>query len=501
MLESGFGAGKMTSIVTARLTEVPTVSDYSLGQGPRAIYSGPIAIWLPPLARIAMKHISRIAFCGLLLATTTARGDDWPGWMGPERDNIWREQGILESFPKGGPNVLWRTPIADGYAGPSVADGRVFVMDFVRDSDAPGGNGAGPDRPGIERIHCLDQQTGQILWTHKYPVTYTIAYPAGPRCTPLVHEGIVYALGAVGDLHALDPKTGDIIWSKNLRKIYKTTAPMWGYAAHPLILGDMLITLAGGKGSQVVALNKNTGKEIWRALSTPKIGQGYSPPTLIEFEGTRQLIIAQPDKISGLDPRSGDVIWSEPYQADNGAMIMAPVLVDGHLFIGSFNNRNLLVELTSDPPGAKTRWRDKPRHGMSPVNNQPLVNGNVIYGVGQNGWLGAVELPSGDVLWSTPHPIANRPAKFATAMIVRQGNSDRYWFFTEKGDLVIGRLTPKGFKEIDRTHLLEPTAYAFGRDVAWCPPAFAGKCMFVRNGKECICVDLSVGQDRTPRRN
>src|SRR5690606_16803318 len=132
-------------------------------------------------------------------------------------------------------------------------------------------------------------QTGKELWAHEYPVVYTISYSAGPRCTPLVHDGKVYTLGAEGDLICFTAEDGKVVWSKDLKKEYDTTAPMWGYAAHPLIDGDKLITLAGGTGSQIVALDRNTGEEIWRSLDTPEKGQGYVPPSIINAGGVRQL--------------------------------------------------------------------------------------------------------------------------------------------------------------------------------------------------------------------
>lgn len=140
------------------------------------------------------------------------RGDDWPQWMGPGRDNVWREKGILERFPQGGARVLWRTPIAGGYAGPAVASGRVFVTDFVPE----GGEAAdGPRQKGgrgTERVLCLDAGTGAILWTHDEPETYTISYPSGPRCTPLVDGDRVYTLGAEGRLVCLRVADGAVEW-------------------------------------------------------------------------------------------------------------------------------------------------------------------------------------------------------------------------------------------------------------------------------------------------
>jgi outer membrane protein assembly factor BamB len=430
-----------------------------------------------------------LVFACVSLVLVSAVADDWPQWMGPQRDNVWRESGLLDKFPKDGPKIAWRVPVAGGYAGPAVANGRVYVTDFAKQGDSPGDNFDRKKLQGTERVLCLDEKTGKELWKHEYPVTYAISYPGGPRCTPLINEGKVYTLGAEGNLFCFDGASGKVIWSKELQKAYNTTAPLWGYAAHPLIDGKKLITLAGGKGSQADALDKETGDENWKTLDRPEIGQGYVPPTIIEAGGKRQLILVKPDAVSSVDPETGKPYWSVPYTADNGAVIMTPVFTAGYLYQGGFNNRNLLVKLATDKPAAETVWKDKARKGVSPINVQPIADDETIYGVDQSGQLTAFKLPDGDRTWQSPQPIGERPANSGTAFIVRQG--DRYWFFTEKGDLVIGDLSPEGYKEIDRAHVIEPTADAFGRSVVWCMPAFANKKMFVRNDAECICVDLA----------
>ena len=149
---------------------------------------------------------------------------DWPQWMGPNRDGVWPETGILEKFPEGGPKVLWRTARSPaGYSGPAVADGKVYVTDRVLAKGAM--NPADPfdsktEVKSTERVLCLDAKTGKEIWKHEYDCPYQISYPAGPRCTPTVHGGKVYALGAMGDLFCLDAKTGKPIWSKNFPKDY-----------------------------------------------------------------------------------------------------------------------------------------------------------------------------------------------------------------------------------------------------------------------------------------
>ena len=209
---------------------------------------------------------SFLCVVGCVLSAGFAVADDWPQWLGPKRDGVWRETGLIESFPKGGPKVVWRTPIAGGYAGPAVAGGKVYVTDRVLAKGAKN-----PDDPfdlknkiaSTERVLCLDQKTGKELWKHEYDCPYQISYPAGPRCTPLVHGGKVYALGAMGNLTCLEADGGKVVWQKDFKKDYGAKPALWGYAAHPQLDGKKLITLVGGEGSHVVAFDKDTGKEIW----------------------------------------------------------------------------------------------------------------------------------------------------------------------------------------------------------------------------------------------
>src|SRR5438132_58892 len=170
--------------------------------------------------------------------TSAGRADDWPQWFGPQRDGVWRESGLIEKFPAGGPKVLWRTPIGGGYAGPAVAAGKVYVTDRVLPAGAsnPESGFKVVRTKGRERILCLDEKTGQLVWKHEYDCPYQVQYPAGPRTTPVVHGDRVWTLGAMGDLICLDT-AGKLIWSKNLAKEYDVDPPRWGFSAHPLLDG------------------------------------------------------------------------------------------------------------------------------------------------------------------------------------------------------------------------------------------------------------------------
>ena len=156
-----------------------------------------------------------------------AFADDWAQWGGPQRDSVWRETGIVKTLPKADANGflprVWSMPIGEGYAGPAVANGRVFVMDMVEKRG----------RRGKERVLCLDANTGKVIWKHAYDVLYGISYPAGPRSTPVIYDGRVYTVGAVGDFFCFEEKTGKILWQKNFVKEFGTPLPIWGMVASP----------------------------------------------------------------------------------------------------------------------------------------------------------------------------------------------------------------------------------------------------------------------------
>ncbi len=431
-----------------------------------------------------------LATVALLTTFCPAAGaDDWPQWMGPQRDNVWRESGLIETFPNGGPKILWRTPVAGGYAGPAVAGGRVFVTDYVTSEDVKVENFQRKQYTGTERVLCLEEATGKELWKHQYPVTYGISYPAGPRCTPNVSDGNVYTLGAEGNLFCFDAASGQIKWSRDLTSEYNTKTALWGYAGHPLIDGDRLICVVGGQGSHVVAFDKRTGTELWRSLTSSE--QGYSPPTMIEAAGVRQLILFHPDGVTSVDPESGRQYWTVDYQATNGSVIMSPLQSGNLLYAAGYSNKNILIELSADQPSAAVLWRDEAKTAISPVNVQPFLQGDFLYGFDQSGVLYGVELKTGKRVWESTEPLSSkRPLSTGTAFIVKQG--ERFWMFNEMGVLIIAEMTPRGYHEIDRAKVIEPSNVAFGRRVVWSAPAWANQKVYIRNDHECICVDLAA---------
>lgn len=450
-------------------------------------------------ARLAF--VSPIWFV-LLSASSMARGDDWPQWLGPKRDAVWRETGILDKFPPGGPKVRWRKPIGGGYAGPAVAAGRVFVTDrkLAEGVENPANPFARNKIPGKERVLCLDEASGKLLWKHEYDCEYYISYPSGPRATPLVHNAKVYTLGAMGDLFCFNAADGKILWSKNFVKDYKAPVPLWGFAAHPLLDGEKLICLVGGEDSIVVAFDKNTGAEIWHALSFKARGTelGYCPPMIYEAGGKRQLIIWHPEAVNSLDPETGKLYWSEPFKVGANLTIPTPRREGDLLLVTSFYNGSMMLKLAADRPAAKVVWRSKvasenPKRTdtLNSIMCTPFLRDGYIYCVCSYGELRCLREKDGKRMWMTLKATGahDESERWANAFLIAQG--DRFFLPNEKGDLLIAKLTPKGYEEIDRAHILEPTARLQDRKVVWSHPAFANRSMYARNDKEIVCISLA----------
>jgi outer membrane protein assembly factor BamB len=435
-----------------------------------------------------------------------ARADDWPQWLGPKRDGVWRETGILDKFPASGPNYIWRNKdIGGGYSGPAVASGKVYLTDRllppgVRNPKNPFAKDA---INGQERVLCLDAKDGKILWKHAYDCKYEVSYPAGPRTTPVVDNGRVYTLGTMGDLLCLDAATGAERWVRNLAKDYEAPVQTWGFSSSPLVDGDKLICLVGGKGSLVVAFNKKTGEELWKSLTAKE--QGYCPPIIIEAGGKRQLIVWVPSGLHSLDPETGKPYWSEKYNAQAGMTIGTPRQDGDNLFVSCFYNGSMLLKLAKDSPTAKQVWKSKATSD-DPKNTQtlhtvistPVLKDGYVYGVCSHGEVRCLKLDTGERIWDTfAATTEGEPRRWANVFFIAQG--DRYFLPNEKGELIIAKLSPDGYQEISRAQILRPTnsmaQFGKGRpsDVVWSHPAFANQCVYMRNDEEIVCVSLAAG--------
>jgi len=431
----------------------------------------------------------------LLILSSALRADEWPQWLGPQRDGVWRETGIVEKFPAGGPKVLWRMKIGGGYTGPAIANGKVYLMDreVAANSPRPGNAFARGIIPGSERVLCLDAASGKQLWEHRYECTYTMSYATGPRCTPLVSGGKVWTVGAEGNLFCLDASNGKVLWSHDFKADLGAKTPQWGFAGHPLLDGQRLICLVGGPDSVAVAFDKDSGKELWRALNARE--PGYCPPTMIEHAGTKQLILWHPQAVNSLDPATGKVFWSYPWEVRSGLTVATPRLAGDLLLLSSFYTSSKCFKLDATKPTATLQWEGKSFSEMKTdtlhsLISTPFIENGHIYGVCSYGQLRCLKLDTGERLWETfAATTGDKPVRWANAFIIK--HADRFFLANEQGDLIIAKLTPQGYEEISRAKLLKPTTTDPRRAVVWSHPAFANQCVFMRNDEEIVCASLA----------
>jgi outer membrane protein assembly factor BamB len=434
-----------------------------------------------------------------LFATTAVFADDWPQWRGPLRDGVVREKGLRKEFPTNGLPVIWRVPISAGYSGPAVVGDRLYVMDrpTAKPPERKRGERTLPTIEGTERILCLNARTAATNWEHSYECAYRIDYPAGPRTTAVVEGGKVYALGAMGDLRCLEAVSGKLVWSKNFLSDYKLPdPPVWGWAAHPLLVGNKLICLVGGEGSCVVAFDKETGKEAWRALTSKEIG--YSPPTLETINGKKQVVVWPTDLLAGLDPETGKVHWTFPYPPEGKPQrpevtVSTPAVKGDQIFVSTFYHGATLLKISNGEPAVvwnrKSTSKSEFNDGLHTVMSTLVFQDGFVYGVCGFGELRCLNAKTGDRVWETYEATGRKKGLFANAFLMR--HEDSFYIWNDQGELISARLTGKGYEEISRAKLLEATEQARGRTIVWSHPAFANGRIYVRNQQELLCASLS----------
>lgn len=277
-----------------------------------------------------------------------------------------------------------------------------------------------------------------------------------------------------------------------LEKDFGIKTPVWGFAGHPLVDGRKLICLAGGDGSVAVAFDKETGQELWRALSAKE--PGYAPPMIYEFAGKRQLILWHPEAVNSLDPDSGKVYWKYPTApVRSGMTIPTPRQAGDLLFLTSFYNGSLMLRVNSDQPAlvwASQKVSEKDTDGLHSVMATPLIENGYIYSPCSYGQFRCLKAATGQRLWETFAPTTGTAERWGNVFIVK--HQDRCFLFNEKGDLILAKLNPDKYEEISRVHLLDPINRDPGRPVVWSPPAFANKCVFARNDREIVCASLAA---------
>ncbi|WP_206026313.1 PQQ-binding-like beta-propeller repeat protein [Roseimicrobium sp. ORNL1] len=384
----------------------------------------------------------------------------------------------MEAFPSEGLKIRWRVPVGPSWSSPVIADGHVYVTDVVLQKPK-----------ATERLQCIEESSGKVLWTHAHEAPYpdwgfTPGQENGPSVTPIVQDGKVWMLGAMGGLYCLDAKTGATLWQKDLAKDYG----MGGFStnASPLMDGEKIILVIGGKpDAGVIALDKNSGKEIWHALDE---ASANSSPTILEAAGKRQLIVWTQQSVSALDPNNGEALWRQRLLTSSDNTVSTPVTQGDLLLIGG-----LMLKLDQNKPGSSILWPDTKavsHRVLSNTSTAMLTEGHV-YSATTKGELVCLDAQTGAKLW-TKDGLTSKATGTAIHFFP-QGTSNgngSVLLYTDQGNLIRAKLTPQGYEEVSRTKLLEPVYTFSGRKLCWSPPAFANGCVFARNEKEMVCAEL-----------
>lgn len=412
--------------------------------------------------------------CVVLSYRRTLAGD-WPQWRGANRDGVWNETGMAATFPPGGLQMSWRTAVGRGWSTPVVAQSRVYVTDVQVNKPA-----------AKERVLCFAEATGRLLWRHEYPVDYPDwafnPNAGGPRATPIVHEGKVYTLGAMGHLFCLGAARGEVIWEKSLAKEYQVKE-FTGITASPLIDGQHLILyICGQPEACVIALDRYTGRQAWKALNDSFT---YSSPIVLTAGGQRQFVVWTQQAVTSLDPATGKTWWRERLATPGDMAVSTPVFANGRLLVGG-----LMFQLDQDKPAATVLWPETRVLSKRIFSNTStaLLQSNHLFTAKTSGELICVEAATGRQLWETN-----------TVTVLKNGSSihltpcdGAVYLFTDRGDLIRAHLSPQGYKELSRAHLLKPTSPFGDRKCAWSPPAYANHHVFARNDEELVCASLAA---------
>lgn len=424
----------------------------------------------------------------IVAAYSFGQDSEWPQWRGPNRDGVWSGRVATTPPPATGLEVVWKTPIGPGYTGPTVADGRVYVMDRIQRPEQE------------ERVVCLDAATGEFEWEHRYPCVYSgVGYEAGPRASVTIDGNRVYSLGSMGHLHCLDTG-GSVVWKQDLNQTYGISKndrmPIWGIAASPLIYQNMVVVQIGaGNGAGLVAFDKLTGQEIWKCLDDRA---QYSSPIIVKQAGRDVLVIWTGDSVAGIDPKDGQVLWQHPFPPRNMPIgVASPIYRNGQIFVTSFYDGSLMLNLSDTSLDVELAWvrvgeSERKTDALHSIIGTPVWIGDHLYGPDSHGEFRCLAARNGDRIWEDLSIVPK--ARWATVHIVQfpSADSSEVLLFNERGELLRGELSPSGFKEQWRSAILKPTKPQLNQrgGVCWAHPAMTSDGIIVRNDEEIVYVRL-----------
>jgi len=418
-----------------------------------------------------MQARPAFAFIAAIILSAASHASDWPQFLGPTRNGVSGESNLVEHWPNDGPPVIWKKAVGHGFSGPVVANGQLILFHRLGDQ---------------ETVDCLDSHTGKPIWTSAYPTSYIddFGFDDGPRATPLISQGRVYMFGAQGMLQCLDFNSGKKLWSTDLKTEFQAENGFFGMACSPLLEGDaILLNLGGAHGAGIVAIDKTTGKLLWKALEDEA---SYSSPIAATIGGQRLALFLTRNGFVAADPGNGRIRFQYAWHSRNRTSVNAatPLVLGDTIFLSAcYGTGAILLRLHGDE--LEKVWSGDDllsNHYATSIEHDGFLYG--IHGRTDPGYnpgprLRCVDIQSRRMIWETD--------SIGAATLTRAGN--RLFILTEAGELVDTPATPRGFKPTNRAQILHSQVRAF--------PAMAEGYFYARSKDELICLNL--GEAGSPR--
>lgn len=388
----------------------------------------------------------------LLGLSLGVNASDWPVYRGPNHDGISTEKGWVVEWSAGGPKKLWRAKVGIGFSSMVVADGRVFTMGNAKDRDT---------------VYAFDAVTGKKLWSHTYAADLgPLYYEGGPGATPTVEGDAVYTISKWGDVFCFAAADGKVRWQRQLRDQEGAKVADWGFSGAPMPHGNLLLLNAGGAG---FALDKRTGKTIWKSSGEP----GYSTPYPIQWRGKQLFVFSSGDDYSAVDPETGKRVWSIEWVTRYGVNGADPIMVGDEVFVSSgYGKGSGLFRVGTGEP--TELWRG--RKFRTQFNPAVLIGGK-LYGFDGNSnsraYVKCVDWKSGEVLWE------DESLSFGSLTAA----DGRLILLGAKGDLVVANPSPEKLDVVSKTRV--------GGGKWWTVPVLANGLIYCRNAEgDLVCLDV-----------
>jgi outer membrane protein assembly factor BamB len=417
-----------------------------------------------------MKTQALILASAVLGIFASASAEDWPQWRGPQRTGISQEKGLLAQWPEAGPKLLWQLhDIGFGYSTPAVVGERLYLM----------------SNRGMENefVACLAVKDGSEVWTRRVGNVGPNRgqnYP-GARSTPTVDGERIYALGSDGDLACLDTASGSVRWQKNLRKDFNGAPGNWVYSESPLVDGNVLVVTPGGKEATLVALNKQTGEEIWRCAVPEGDQAAYASVIIVEAAGVKQYVQFLQNGLVGVDAKTGKFLWRYDRTAQGSpANIPTPVASGDYIYSSNRRGGSGIVQLKQE--GSQiTAEEIYYEPGLPNAIGGTVLLGKHLYGTTRQALL-CVEFATGKIVWQER---GAAPGSICYA-------DGHLYIHTEAGDVALVEATPEAYRIKGRFTL--PDQPDRGNSQAWAYPVVANGRLYLRDLGKLWCYDVKAAR-------